>query len=119
MEAGTSSVCVHWLHQPLAQGWRDVRERADMQHEVVALLWVQFRLPNGCIGPHLTRCDSLLNDYMTDPLLVNIMAVYPSMANATIKTKALWGLLCLMHTPEGRLQEKMMHKLGLPWWSGG
>ena len=51
-------------------------------------------------SPHLTRCDSLLNDYMTDPLLVNIMAVYPSMANATIKILGhIMGALCLMQTP--------------------
>ena len=31
MEERTSLVCVHRLHQPLGQGWRDVRERADMQ----------------------------------------------------------------------------------------
>ena len=37
---------------------------------------------------------------MNDPLLVNIMAVYPRMANATIKIVGdVMGALCLMWTP--------------------
>ena len=48
----------------------------------------------------MTRCDSFLNDHMNDPLLVNIMAVYPRMANATIKIVGdVMGALCLMWTP--------------------